>query len=153
MHRTKFCLALDTTAKYGTRLGSGRSDSLRETNIITAVATFFAGLAAISSTAMAGSPYGTWQRPATGVVVKIFPCGGGLGVKVLKSSVRKRIGKVYMCGAKSIGKGVYKGRLRNPEDNGVYSGRARVISARRMELSGCIPHTSLCRSEVWRRLR
>lgn len=110
-------------------------------------------MAALASPAAAGSPYGNWLRPATGVVVKIFPCGGGLGVKVLKSSVRARIGKVYMCGAKAAGKGVYRGRLRNPDDNGIYSGRARVISARKMELSGCIPNTSLCRSEIWRRVR
>jgi uncharacterized protein (DUF2147 family) len=126
---------------------------LRITDKFVAVATACTVLAGLTSAATAGSPYGTWQRPATGVVVKIFPCGGGLGVKVVKSSVPNRIGKVYMCGAKNAGKGVYQGRLRNPEDNGIYNGRARLISARRMELSGCIPHTSLCRSEVWRRLR
>jgi uncharacterized protein (DUF2147 family) len=71
----------------------------------------------------------------------------------MKSSVPGRIGKVYMCGAKSVGKNRYSGRLRNPEDNGIYSGHARVINARNMELSGCIPNTSLCRSEVWRRVR
>jgi len=105
------------------------------------------------SAAVAGSPYGNWLRPATGVIVKVFRCGGGLGVKVMKSSVPGRIGKVYMCGAKSAGNGTYKGRLHNPEDNGIYSGRARVINARKMELSGCIPNTSLCRSEIWRRVR
>lgn len=110
-------------------------------------------LVGMAPSAFAGSPYGTWLRPATGVIVKIFRCGGGLGVKVMKSSVRSRIGKVYMCGAKSAGNGTYRGRLRNPEDNGIYSGRARVISARKMELSGCIPNTSLCRSEIWRRVR
>ena len=110
-------------------------------------------LAGASPAAFAGSPYGIWLRPATGVIVKIFPCGGGLGVKVMKSSVPGRIGKVYMCGAKSAGNGTYRGRLRNPDDNGIYSGRARVISARKMELSGCIPNTSLCRSEIWRRVR
>ncbi len=110
-------------------------------------------LAGASPAALAGSPYGTWLRPATGVIVKIFPCGGGLGVKVMKSSVPGRIGKVYMCGAKSAGNGTYRGRLRNPDDNGVYSGRARVINARKMELSGCIPNTSLCRKEIWRRVR
>lgn len=110
-------------------------------------------LSAGTSAAIAGSPYGNWLRPATGVIVKVFRCGGGLGVKVMKSSVRSRIGKVYMCGAKSAGNGTFRGRLRNPEDNGIYSGRARVINARKMELSGCIPNTSLCRSEIWRRVR
>lgn len=103
--------------------------------------------------ASAGSPYGTWLRPSTGVVVSVFPCGGGIGVKVLKSVVQSRIGKVYMCGAKRTGNGRFSGQLRNPEDNGIYSGHARVIGARQMELSGCIPNTSLCRSEVWSRLR
>ena len=60
---------------------------------------------------MAGSPYGTWLRPATGVIVKVFRCGGGLGVKVMKSSVRSRIGKVYMCGAKAAGNGTYRGSV------------------------------------------
>ena len=106
-----------------------------------------------ANVAVAGSPYGNWLRPATGVIVKVFRCGGGLGVKVMKSSVRSRIGKIYMCGAKATGKGTFRGRLRNPEDNGIYSGRARVINTRKMELSGCIPNTSLCRSEVWRRVR
>lgn len=110
-------------------------------------------VATVASPAVAGSPYGHWLRPATGLVVKIFPCGGGLGVKVLKSTDRGRIGKVYMCGAKAAGRGVYRGRLRDPSDNGVYSGRARLISARKIEVSGCIPNTSLCRSEIWRRVR
>jgi len=64
-----------------------------------------------------------------------------------------RIGKVYMCGAKKGRDGRFRGRFHNPDDNGTYAGYARVISARKMELSGCIPRTSLCRSEVWRRIR
>lgn len=105
------------------------------------------------SAANAGSPYGEWQRPATGVIVKIFRCGGGVGVKVVKSSVAERIGKVYMCGAKEGSNGTFTGKLKNPEDNGIYSGHARLIGARQMKLSGCIPNTVLCKSEVWRRLK
>jgi uncharacterized protein (DUF2147 family) len=103
--------------------------------------------------AAAGSPYGIWQRPATGVIVQIFRCGGGVGVKVVKSSVPERIGKVYMCGAKEGSNGTFTGQLKNPEDNGIYSGHARLIGARQMQLSGCIPNTVLCRSEVWRRVK
>ena len=108
---------------------------------------------ALVSAAAADSPYGDWRRPSTGVVVKVFPCGGGLGVKVVKSAVPDRVGKVYMCGAKQGSNGTFRGRLTNPEDNGTYSGHGRVISGRRMELSGCIPNTVLCRSEVWLRVR
>ena len=110
-------------------------------------------LAGTLQPAGAGSIYGRWLRPATGVVVQVFSCGGGLGVKVVKSQVRARIGKVYMCGAKRASDGTFWGKLRNPEDNGIYSGGARLIKAGLMKISGCIPNTGLCRSEVWRRLR
>jgi uncharacterized protein (DUF2147 family) len=93
------------------------------------------------------------MRPATGVIVSVFRCGGGLGVRVLKSAVRSRIGKVYMCGAKRGRNGTFWGKLRNPEDNALYSGGARLISSRRLKLSGCIPGTALCRSEIWQRVR
>lgn len=107
----------------------------------------------MTAMAFAGSPYGDWRRPSTGVIVKVFPCGGGLGVKVVKSSVPSRIGKIYMCGAKQHGNGSFQGRLKNPEDNGIYAGHGRVISASQMELSGCIPNTVFCRNEVWQRVR
>lgn len=103
--------------------------------------------------ASAVSPYGIWKRPATGVLVRIFPCGGGIGVKVVKSSVRARIGKVFMCGAKKGSNGIFSGWLKHPESGGTYNGRARFINARKVELSGCIPNTILCLSEVWRRVR
>lgn len=97
-------------------------------------------------------PFGNWKRPATGVIVRVFRCGGGLGVKVLKSAVAERIGKIYMCGAKRGSNGTYWGKLRNPEDNALYSGGARLINASQLKLSGCIPGTALCRSEIWHRV-
>jgi uncharacterized protein (DUF2147 family) len=93
------------------------------------------------------------MRPATGVIVSVFRCGGGLGVRVLKSAVRSRIGKVYMCGAKRGRNGTFWGKLRNPEDHALYSGGARLISSRRLKLTRCIPGTALCRSEIWQRVR
>ena len=101
----------------------------------------------------AGSVYGTWLRPATSVIVRVFRCGGGLGVRVLKSAVPSRIGKVYMCGAKRDRNGTFWGKLHNPEDNALYSGGARLISAHRLKLSGCIPGAALRRSEIWQRVR
>ncbi len=96
----------------------------------------------------AGSDYGTWMQPATGVIVRIFRCGGRLGMRVLKSAVPSCIGKVYMRGAKRGWNGTFWGKLHNPEDNALYSGATRLISSRRLKLSGCIPGTALCCSEI-----
>jgi uncharacterized protein (DUF2147 family) len=116
---------------------------------VTAAAT----AACLAPMASAGSPYGVWRRPAGQHVVKVFRCGGGLGVKIMKSKANTNIGKVFMCGAKARGNGTFSGRLRDPDDNSVYSGQARLISVRRMHVSGCIQNTSICRTEVWRRVK
>ena len=126
---------------------------MSRSTLIGAIACALTVVSMDAAAAGAGQLFGTWKRPTTGVIVSVFRCGGGLGVKVLKSAVRKRIGKVYMCGAKRGSNGTYWGKLRNPEDNLLYSGGARLISTRQLKLSGCIPGTALCRSEVWHRVK
>ncbi len=126
---------------------------MSRSTLIGAIACAITLISVQTAAAGAAQLFGTWQRPATGVIVSVFRCGGGLGVKVVKSAVPARIGKVYMCGAKRGANGTYWGKLRNPEDNALYSGGARLITARQLKLSGCIPGTALCRSEIWHRVK
>lgn len=94
----------------------------------------------------AASVDGTWLRPKTGKHVQSFSCGGGLGLKVVKS------GQVIMCGAKSQGGGSYKGTLTSTEDGKEYSGTV-TISGDSLELSGCVLGGLICKNETWSRVK
>lgn len=107
-------------------------------------------LATTLSAANAGSPYGTWLRPSTGGKIAAFKCGGGFGLKVVKSRDRKKVGRVLMCGAKSTGKNRFGGSIKNIEDGNTYTGKV-VIRGNRMVLSGCVFGGLICKSETWRR--
>lgn len=76
------------------------------------------GLAlAVSATALAASPNGTWIRP-NGAHVEVFDCDGGLGMKVTKSPDAAKVGKQIMCGAKSTAANRWEGNLLNLEPGG-----------------------------------
>ena len=104
----------------------------------------FATLAALP--ASAAGVEGTWLRPKTGKHVQSYSCGGGLGLKVVKT------GQVIMCGAKSQGGGTYKGTLTSTEDGKDYSGTA-TISGDSLELSGCVLGGLICKNETWSRVK
>ena len=112
-----------------------------------AVCAGFAGLTAGS--ALAGSPYGNWTRPKNGAVIKVYKCGGGLGMKVVSSPNKKSVGKRMMCGADKTGTNKWEGDLTSPEDGNTYSGTVRLKGSR-LKLTGCALGV-FCKTESWHR--
>lgn len=106
-------------------------------------------LAAVS--AHAGSANGTWLR-SNGAHVFAFDCGGGLGLKVVKSPEAHKVGKTIMCGAKPSGNNTWKGSLLNLDNNQKYSGTVS-LSGNSLSLSGCVLGGIICNSDTWTRLK
>ncbi len=120
---------------------------------MSAVAALTAGFLVLSApVSFAGSLDGTWLRPKTGAHVKSFACGGGLGLKVIKSKKKSARGKTIMCGAKKIGGASYKGNLTSTEDGKTYSGTA-TLSGKQLKLVGCAVFGLICKTEYWTRLK
>lgn len=117
-----------------------------------AITAAVAALAVVSlaSTANAGSPNGTWLR-SNGAHIRVFNCGGGIGMKVVKSPTPGKVGKTIMCGAKKSGPNKWKGTVLNLDDNQRYSGYVN-LSGNQMTLSGCVLGGLICKNDTWRRL-
>ena len=114
------------------------------------VATICAGFAGLSAqSALAASPYGNWKRPKNGAVIKVYNCGGGLGMKVVSSPNKKSVGKRLMCGAKKSGGNSWKGTLTSSEDGKTYSGTVKM-SGSKLKLTGCAL-AIFCKTETWHR--
>lgn len=111
-----------------------------------------AAVIAMPSPAEAQSAYGVWLRPKTGGHIEAFPCGGGIGLRVVKSRKTQLIGRELMCGAKAVAPGQFAGRIRNIEDGRTYEGQV-TVQGRSLMLRGCAFGGLVCRSETWRRLR
>ena len=117
----------------------------------TAVTTACLALAFSTAAAFAGSPNGTWKR-SNGAHIKVFNCGGGIGMRVVKSPSPKKVGKTIMCGAKKSGANKWKGSLLNLDDNQRYSGYVK-LNGNSLTLSGCVLGGLICKNDTWRRLR
>lgn len=118
-----------------------------------ATANFAAAFLALGlTTAGADQPYGTWLRPSTGGMVEAFACGGGMGLKVIKSNDKAKLGKIIMCGAKPTGANKYGGSIKNLEDGNTYAGKVE-IRGDAMDLSGCGLGGLICKTETWRRVK
>lgn len=104
-----------------------------------------------ASIAFAASPNGTWKR-SNGALIKVFSCGGGIGMKVIKSPSPKKVGKTIMCGAKKTGANTWKGSLLNLDDGQRYSGYVK-LRGRALTLSGCVLGGLICKNDTWRRVR
>ena len=102
--------------------------------------------------ALAGSINGTWLRPKTGAHIQSFACGGGVGLKIVKSKKKKDIGTVIMCGAKKVKPNQYKGNLKSTEDGNTYTGYV-TFSGNTLKLSGCVLGGLICKNENWRRVK
>ncbi len=105
---------------------------------------------AMTQSAFAGSPYGTWLR-SNGAHVKAFECGGGLGLKVVKSPEPKKVGKTIMCGAKKVGENKWKGTVLNLDDNQKYSGSV-TLNGGSLTLSGCVLGGIICKDDTWSKI-
>lgn len=108
-------------------------------------------IAALSAPAVAQSPNGTWLRD-NGAHVLAFDCGGGLGLKVVKSPEAAKVGKTIMCGAKKSGANTWKGSVLNLDDNQKYSGSV-TLSGGSLTLSGCVLGGLVCKNDTWSRIK
>lgn len=107
--------------------------------------------AALTTTAFAASPNGTWLR-GNGAHILAFDCDGGLGLKVVKSPEAAKVGKTIMCGAKKTSENKWKGTLLNLDDNQKYSGYVE-LSGGSLTLSGCVLGGIICSNDTWSRIR
>ena len=104
----------------------------------------------LTTSAFAGSPYGTWLR-SNGAHVKAFECAGGLGLKVVKSPEPKKVGKTIMCGAKKVSENKWKGTVLNLDDNQKYSGSV-TLNGGSLTLSGCVLGGIICKDDTWSKI-
>jgi uncharacterized protein (DUF2147 family) len=104
----------------------------------------------VPADADAASPNGTWLR-SNGAHIKAFECGGGLGLKVVKSPEAAKVGKTIMCGAKKTAENKWKGSVLNLDDNQSYSGYV-VLNGNNMTLSGCVLGGLVCKDDTWSRI-
>lgn len=119
----------------------------------------FTGLVSVSALVIAASVVpaaaqsanGTWLR-SNGAHIAVFNCGGGLGMKVVKSPEAAKRGKTIMCGAKKTGPGKWKGTVLNLDDGQKYSGYV-TLSGKSLTLSGCVLGGMICKNDTWKRLR
>ncbi len=108
-------------------------------------------LAAVTTPAFAASPNGTWLR-GNGAHISVFDCGGGIGMKVLKSPEAHKVGKTIMCGAKPTGPNKWKGTLLNLDNNQKYSGYVS-LDGNSLTLSGCVLGGVICNNDTWSRIK
>ncbi len=102
--------------------------------------------------ASAASPDGLWLRPKTGAHVLAYTCGGGLGLKIIKSAKKETIGTVIMCNAKKVGPNKWQGDLKSTEDGRTYTGKV-TLSGSKLELRGCAILGLICKTEEWSRVK
>jgi len=109
----------------------------------------FMGTVLMSHFAYAASPNGTWYRPKTGALIKVFNCGGGLGMRVVKSKSPKKVGKTIMCGAKKTAANKWKGSILNLDDGKTYLGYVTLNGSKSLSLQGCVLGGLICKSDTW----
>ncbi|MCB1505864.1 MAG: DUF2147 domain-containing protein [Hyphomicrobiaceae bacterium] len=109
-------------------------------------------LAGITSSALAASPYGVWERPSTGTKVKFYECAGKLCAKIVgvkDPAKKKTVGTVIMGGAKKVAENKWEGDLLNTENGNVYSGYV-TLSGAGLKLQGCALGGLVCSGETWK---
>ena len=79
-----------------------------------------------------------------GAHIQAFDCGGGLGLKVVKSPEAAKVGKTIMCGAKKTADNKWRGTVLNLDDNQKYSGYVE-LNGNSLTLSGCVLAGLICR--------
>ena len=140
-----------------------------------AIAVTAAALCAATVMAAAADPgtdaaVGRWRTPEDSAVVEVQACGGDLCGYIVTSDrlkadpmqkdVRNKDPALRGRAIKGValfehmtgGSGVWKGKVYNPADGGLYAGSVRLIDPDTLKLEGCLTWP-LCKSQTWRRLR
>ena len=116
------------------------------------VAVVLGAVSAMQTGAHAASVSGTWLRPQTGALIRIIPCGGGLGMQIVKSKQPRAAGRRIMCGARKTGANRFEGDLLHPLDGNTYRGFVEV-NGNRLILKGCVLGGLICKTENWTRAK
>ncbi|MGI9352500.1 MAG: DUF2147 domain-containing protein [Rhizobiaceae bacterium] len=113
----------------------------------TLISTTCAALLLIAGTTFTHSAepiVGNWKTKS-GETAAINKCGGAFCIKLKTGDYAgENIGKLSGSGAE------YSGTIRDPEDDKVYTGSAKVSGAR-MKLKGCALKI-FCQTQTWKRL-
>jgi uncharacterized protein (DUF2147 family) len=141
---------------------------MRKRKILTAVcAIIFTAAPAAMALAAAEDAIGTWKDKDTGGITQIYPCGGGICIKVVTPSKERAVdannpdpalrgrsmaGVVIMNGAVKDGADRWKGKLYNSEDGKIYSGWVTVTNKNEVKLEGCVLAIR-CKTHVWERVQ
>ncbi|MGE3884407.1 MAG: DUF2147 domain-containing protein [Flavobacteriaceae bacterium] len=106
----------------------------------------------LTSVAAAGPYDGLWLRPDSGAHIQASDCGGGLGLKVVKSSDAKSVGKTIICGAKPAGANSWSGIGLKTDDGSNFKG-TWTLDGDSLTLRGCLTIGFPCQTEVWKRIK
>jgi uncharacterized protein (DUF2147 family) len=133
------------------------------TTLAAALAMLCASQAAFAA---AEDAIGTWKDADTGGITQVYPCEGGICIKVVTPSKarekddnnpdpalkgRSMAGAVIMTGAVKDGADRWKGKVYNSEDGKTYTGYIEVKSKDEVKLEGCVLGGIICKSHLWRR--
>ncbi|MBX9684167.1 MAG: DUF2147 domain-containing protein [Hyphomicrobium sp.] len=124
---------------------------MKSTKVVVSLTVAVAAISGLAGPASADSANGTWLRD-NGAHVLAFDCGGGLGLKVVKSPEPAKVGKTIMCGGKKTSENKWKGTVLNLDDGQKYSGYVSV-SGGSLTLSGCVLGGIICKNDTWSRIK
>ena len=110
------------------------------------------GLSLITMTSSALAQIdGLYVRTAKGATstLKLYNCGGGKGLKVIKSTHKPSIGKHIICGAKKKGN-KWHGTVHDIENDKTYTGYIS-LSGRTLGVTGCF--LGICKTRTMRKIK
>jgi uncharacterized protein (DUF2147 family) len=130
-----------------------------------------AALFALTGTAMAADPIGTWLTQGGNSRIRIADCGGALCGSLIwlkepndsetgkpktdknNSDAAKRsrplIGVQIVLSMKPSGTDKWSGQVYNAEDGKTYSGNLTYAGGESLQLQGCALGGLLCKSQTW----
>ena len=83
--------------------------------------------------------------------LRVFNCGGGLGIKVARSSHRPSVGRILICGARRRGK-AWHGKILNIENGKRYLVSISKVGTR-LKIQGCGLVGLICQSNYFTRAK
>lgn len=97
-----------------------------------------------------------WYRAKTEETYRTIECGGGVGMKVMKSPTKDYVNKVLTCGnTRTKGKLEYKGQMFNTWDGNTYNGSIIIKEddPDTLIVHGCVLGGLICVDENLKRVK
>jgi uncharacterized protein (DUF2147 family) len=129
------------------------------------------GLYAASAPALAlkdNDVFGKWRDVESGGLLEIYPCGGAVCIKIAQvtkpgvpkdvnnpdRALRNRplLGVVIMADGTKSGPAVWGGHLYNTQDGRTYKGSIKLVSEKKVKVSGCVLGGLICSGREWRKV-